>query len=98
MEIANILINNEAKLSARDHEVNTPLHFAASSRHLDPFVQLFLDRGARMDALNHNGETPLRFLRAWGDSPTEETLRDRLWLSDISGDYPGLSMSGLSIN
>ncbi|CAH0037925.1 unnamed protein product [Clonostachys solani] len=98
MEIANILINNEAKLSARDHEGNTPLHFAASSRHLDPFVQFFLDRGARIDALNHNGETPLRFLMAWGDSPTEETPRDRLWLSDISGDYPGLSMSGLSIN
>ncbi|KAK7210221.1 hypothetical protein V2G26_017399 [Clonostachys chloroleuca] len=58
MEIANILIDNEANLLARDDDGNTPLHLAVLSRLLDPFVELFLRRGASLDAINHEGQTP----------------------------------------
>ncbi|CAG9991709.1 unnamed protein product [Clonostachys byssicola] len=44
VEIAKMLINNGADLSALDNDGNTPLHLAASSRFLKPFVKLFLSR------------------------------------------------------
>ncbi|CAH0026338.1 unnamed protein product [Clonostachys rhizophaga] len=72
-EIAEILINNKADLSAREFGGNTPLHFAASGRLFDPFVRLYLDRVAVDDAKNDKGTTPLQILEL-GRNRTRERL------------------------
>ncbi|CAG9941139.1 unnamed protein product [Clonostachys rosea f. rosea IK726] len=77
LEIAKILIDNGADLRARANYGNTPLHLAAEIHLFEPFVHLFLDRGANKNLKNYLGQTPLCVLRSSGYSPKRATL-DRL--------------------
>lgn len=44
--------------NATDHELSTPLHFAAQERAVE-VARLLLDHGAEVDAQNAHGNTPL---------------------------------------
>jgi ankyrin repeat protein len=74
-----------ASIGARDSSGATPLHYAASSGHVD-LVRRLIARGAEVDAANEGGVTPLgnaaindhadvlESLLAEGARPTEDVL------------------------
>lgn len=76
MEAARTAMDAGIDVNAVDSAGNTALHIAASRR-LDTVVQLLADRGAELDALNDQGETPLARARGRGDddNSTVELLR-----------------------
>ena len=52
------LINENADLTVRDTKGNTALHIAAR-RHAPALVKLLLEKGADINAINYEGDTPL---------------------------------------
>jgi 26S proteasome non-ATPase regulatory subunit 10 len=44
---------------------DTPLHHAASAGHVD-ILQLLLNHGASVNAVNNDGRTPLHYAASWG--------------------------------
>ena len=52
---------------------DTPLHEAAS-RGRDDILQLLLDRGGNVNAVNNNGDTPLHGAAYWGHDDTLQLL------------------------
>ncbi len=83
------------KLIARDADVNkpgwTPLHYAATSGHLD-VIRMLLDNHAYIDAASPNGSTPLMMAAMYGttdavklllDAGADPTLKNALGLSAI---------------
>ena len=76
LEAARVAINAGGDVNATDAAENTALHTAARRR-LDTVVQLLADRGADLDALNGQGETPLVLAVGRGDddNSTVELLR-----------------------
>ena len=76
LEAARMAMDAGIDVNAADSAGNTAVHIAASRR-LDTVVQLLADRGADLDALNDQGETPLVRARGRGDddNSTVELLR-----------------------
>lgn len=83
------------KLIARDADVNkpgwTPLHYAATSGHLD-VMRMLLDNHAYIDAASPNGSTPLMMAAMYGttdavklllEAGADPTLKNALGLSAI---------------
>jgi uncharacterized protein len=83
------------KLVARDADVNktgwTPLHYAATSAHLD-IIELLLEHHAYIDAESPNGTTPLMMAAMYGtpaavklllESGADPTLRNQLGLTAL---------------
>jgi ankyrin repeat protein len=62
LEAARYLIERGVDVNAADEEGNTALHRAASNG-LDPIVQLLVEKGARLEAKNKLGQTPLMLTR-----------------------------------
>jgi ankyrin repeat protein len=62
IDAARYLIDLGVDVNAADEEGNTALHRAALNG-LDPIVQLLVERGARIDAANKLGQTPLMLTR-----------------------------------
>jgi ankyrin repeat protein len=58
LEAARLAVQLGADVNAADDFGNTALHYAAHHR-IDAVVQFLVDRGARLDARNKFGETPL---------------------------------------
>lgn len=58
LEMANILILNGADLNTRDVEGWTPLHAAAACGNLQ-IINLMVDSGADLVALNHDDKMPV---------------------------------------
>ena len=67
------------KLIARDADVNkpgwTPLHYAATSGHVD-IMRLLLDNNAYIDAASPNGSTPLMMAAMYGTTDAVKALLD----------------------
>ena len=67
------------KLIARDADVNktgwTPLHYAATSAHLD-IIELLLEHHAYIDAESPNGTTPLMMAAQYGSPEAVKLLLD----------------------
>ena len=55
---AEILIDNGAKVDARNVYGDTPLHLAAGENHM-AVAELLINRGARVNVRNKLGATPL---------------------------------------
>ena len=72
-EAARISMDAGIDVKAVDSAGNTALHIAASRR-LDTVVELLADRGADLDALNDQGETPLARARGRGDDDDNSTV------------------------
>jgi ankyrin repeat protein len=53
------LVDQGAKVNARDHGNNTPLHKACERNSTLKVVELLVERGASLTATNNNGETAL---------------------------------------
>jgi ankyrin repeat protein len=53
------LVDRGARIDARDHGNNTPLHKACERNSTLTVVKLLLERGASLTATNKNGQTPL---------------------------------------
>ena len=81
------------KLIARDADVNktgwTPLHYAATSAHLD-IIELLLEHHAYIDAESPNGTTPLMMAAKYGtpaavkfllEAGADPTLKNQLGLT-----------------
>jgi hypothetical protein len=64
----------DPSLAAADAQGNTPLHLAAFSEHID-VIALLLQAGARRDARNDLGDTPLDYARRWHRAEAERALR-----------------------
>lgn len=60
-------------LAPPDAQGNTPLHLAAFSEHVD-MIALLLKAGAKRDARNDAGDTPLDYARRWHRSEAERAL------------------------
>jgi ankyrin repeat protein len=83
VEAVRVLLELGADVSAVDGEGNTALHVAVSGQSL-PIIKLLADKGARLDAKNKKGLTPLALASAGGrrgaaaggkPSPAAELLR-----------------------
>ena len=70
-------------MNAENTGGNTALHYACSSRLL-PLVSLLLKSGAAIDALNHNGETPLEYSTSSG-RPVDAAVSDLIDTARSSG-------------
>jgi hypothetical protein len=70
-----IELGADPNLAAPDAEGNTPLHLAAFSEHAE-VIALLLQAGARRDARNDLGDTPLDYARRWHREEAERALRD----------------------
>ena len=62
LDAARYLVERGVDVNAADEEGNTALHRAALNG-LDPVVQLLAEKGARIDATNKLGQTPLMLTR-----------------------------------
>ena len=82
-DVARALIDGGANLEARDDEGGTALAFAACScaqasmNDTRPAIRLLLARGARIDARNKVGRTPLMTAVEWGKAHTAALLLER---------------------
>ena len=65
-ETAQILIDNNANIEAKDDDGDTPLYNAAWNNSLET-AQILIDNNANIEAKNNVGETPLHGT-AWSDS------------------------------
>lgn len=69
-KLTTFLVNNKALLSEGCSEIDnyTPLHMLLSQRENPPMdlVQLLVTNGAKLDALDASGGTPLHIAAYWG--------------------------------
>ena len=71
-EVAELLIANDADVSVRDDNGWTALHYASDRKIIARFL---IDKGAKLNAINNDGETPLDRAIDWEDSETADLLR-----------------------
>jgi len=84
MDVAKLLINNGAKVNARECRfAYTPLHRAAEENHLE-MVRFLIKYGADVNAKTNNGQTALHRTARWGNLEVLQALLD-------SGADPGLN-------
>jgi hypothetical protein len=69
------LVNHGAKINVTDDGNNTPLHKACERNSTLKVVELLVQRGASLTALNYNGETPLEMAVKCDKKPIVEYLR-----------------------
>ena len=89
-EIAELLIENGADVSAKSLEGLTPLHFAALAGHKE-IAELLIAKGAEVNAKDGDGWTPLYYPAAKGHKEIVELLIGKgadLNAKDEDGDTP----------
>jgi ankyrin repeat protein len=69
------LVNHGARINATDDGNNTPLHKACERNSTLKVVELLVERGASLAAVNKNGETPLDMAVKNDKSSIEDYLR-----------------------
>lgn len=75
-EVARLLIQRGADVTAVDSAGLTPLHHAAAGGNVE-IVSMLLDRGARVDARDEQGQTPLDYALRGGHEEVVALLRGR---------------------
>jgi sirohydrochlorin ferrochelatase len=76
LDIAQLLIDRGADVSAARKDGWTPLHLASRGGH-EAVAQLLFDRGADVSAADEDGETPLHFASSGGYEAVARLLIDR---------------------
>jgi ankyrin repeat protein len=75
-DVARLLLDHGADLTATNDYNSTPLHLAASHGH-GAVVQLLLERGADVTVTNKSNDTPLHDAARNGDAGAVQVLLDR---------------------
>lgn len=83
VNLAKILINNDADVNAKDANGNTPLYLAILNKN-SAMIKLLLDNGADMYIKNKRGDTPARYILSQKSMPS------------VSFDSPDLIISAQS--
>lgn len=83
VNLARILINNDADVNAKDANGNTPLYLAILNKN-SAMIKLLLDNGADMYIKNKRGDTPARYILSQKSMPS------------VSFDSPDLIISAQS--
>ncbi|KAF8542374.1 hypothetical protein BDD12DRAFT_876727 [Trichophaea hybrida] len=85
---ARVLLDQEARIGAKDKNKQTALHFAAAKAH-DQMIKLLFHRGADTEAMDGEGRTPLHHAASNGHNTTLQMLIKTLSVDKEVTDYYG---------